>query len=367
MFTTCRRFNFFLKACKHLKKGRGLYLNIPAEPLPFCHADSKRGDWSRLKRTPRHPPTPSLLPTNKRSGERSEPALCQRSLVPLLSCLCSRFSSDGVSIVVFLPSDKNAPFQQILSSCPLFCSLPPFARAASRTSPASVLLPSSPVSLTRLLCSRALKTCRSSVCNVTFCDKKFVYRIFRINMCLWSEGLAVRHALLPLRVCPPSTDLDHMPGAPVEYISNLWPLCPSHLVASRLHEKTKKGTGRRSGRTFPKTRRQNLHWARANQQGKRHVVAGTPEALWSNTHKKKHWENSFSGKPLDSPPSKNTKTEIHLLIDPGPQTVQPLFQEHVRDSVRSSNSWEEKATAILLHVLFEMCLRHDLHQTCSCP
>lgn len=66
---------------------------------------------------------PSTHP-DKHSSERTELALCERSLVPLLSCLCSWFSSDGVSIVVFLPSDKNAPFQQILLSCSLLsCSL----------------------------------------------------------------------------------------------------------------------------------------------------------------------------------------------------------------------------------------------------
>lgn len=182
MFTTCRKLHLFifLRACKHLKKDSGLYLNIPAEPLPSCYADSKRAGWSRLKRRP-----PLLSPpTNKHSGERSEPALCERLLVPLLSCLCSRFSSDGVSIVVFLPSDKNAPFQQILSSCPsspapLFRSrCLPHVSGPGLSAFLSGLLPgSSPSSpspcplhacfaCTGLTpgCLQEAKTCRSSVC-----------------------------------------------------------------------------------------------------------------------------------------------------------------------------------------------------------
>ena len=48
--------------------------------------------------------------------KRTELALCECSLVPLLSCFWSWFSSDGVSMVVFLPSSKNAFLQQILST-----------------------------------------------------------------------------------------------------------------------------------------------------------------------------------------------------------------------------------------------------------
>lgn len=47
--------------------------------------------------------------------KRSELALCKCSLVPLLFCLWSWFSSDWVSMAVFLLSSKNAFFQQILS------------------------------------------------------------------------------------------------------------------------------------------------------------------------------------------------------------------------------------------------------------
>lgn len=48
--------------------------------------------------------------------KRTELALCENSLVPLLSWLWTWFSSDGVSMVIFVPSGKNASFEQLLSS-----------------------------------------------------------------------------------------------------------------------------------------------------------------------------------------------------------------------------------------------------------
>lgn len=68
---------------------------------------------------------------SKHSSQRQN-GLFVSLLVPLVSRLCSWFSSDGVSIVVPLPSNKNASFQQILSLlCVLFLLSPPLVSLSS--------------------------------------------------------------------------------------------------------------------------------------------------------------------------------------------------------------------------------------------
>lgn len=123
--------------------------------------------------------------------KRTELALCKCSLVPLLSCLWSWFSSDWVSMVVFLLPSKNVFFfffffQQILSSfLPLtlsFLVLFPSCTALPSVSPSLTCLA---VMFHRLIVSCLVKATVHSKSQLLF-----------VEICQVSTFLSLLHAFL---------------------------------------------------------------------------------------------------------------------------------------------------------------------------
>lgn len=92
----------------------------------------KHGCWSKILKSPkeqklkRNQACWRRLKPQQTAMKRTELALCKCSLVPLLSCLWSWFSSDWVSMVVFLLPSKNVFFFLLLlfSADSLFLSPP---------------------------------------------------------------------------------------------------------------------------------------------------------------------------------------------------------------------------------------------------
>lgn len=141
-------------------------------------------------------------------------------------------------------------------------------------------------------CLHTLKTCRSSVCRRDVRRQEVYLPDLFASTCVFEQRAGSRALCATVRF---------LGGSALHPL--IWTICQALLSNTSATSdrcalsiwwrlvcmKKKKDAGRRDGGTFPKTRRQNLLWAHANQQRKRRVVTGKPEDLFQKSASYTRW------------------------------------------------------------------------------